>query len=131
VATKQRVKNFNIAVREWNDQIIFLRKIVPGSTSRSYGIQVAQIAGLPERVIMRAKEILNNLERAELDEVGRPRLAHTSPEKDEGDIVQLGLFGSYDQKLIEWIKGLDISSMTPLEALIELNRLKEHLDADM
>ena len=131
VATKQRVKNFNIAVREWNDQIIFLRKIVPGSTSRSYGIQVAQIAGLPERVIMRAKEILNNLERAELDEVGRPRLAHTSSEKDEGDIVQLGLFGSYDQKLIEWIKGLDISSMTPLEALIELNRLKEHLDADM
>ncbi len=130
VATKQRAKNFNIAVREWNDQIIFLRKIVPGGTSRSYGIQVAQIAGLPERVIIRAKEILNNMERAELDEIGRPRLARTSPEKDDGDIVQLGLFGSSDRKLIEWIRGLDISSMTPLEALIELNKLKEHLDVE-
>lgn len=130
VATKQRAKNFNIAVREWNDQIIFLRKIVPGGTSRSYGIQVAQIAGLPERVITRAKEILSNMERVELDEVGRPRLAHTSPEKDDRNIVQLGLFGSSDRKLVEWIRGLDISSMTPLEALIELNRLKENVDTE-
>ncbi len=129
VSTKQRAKNFNIAVREWNDQIIFLRKLVPGGTNRSYGIQVAQIAGLPEGVITRAKEILNNLEGTELDEIGRPRLARAPSEKDKGEMVQLGLFGSQDGKLGEWIRGLDISSMTPLEALIKLNELKERIDS--
>ena len=128
VSTKQRVKNFNIAIREWNDQIIFLRKLVPGGTNRSYGIQVAQIAGLPDSVIMRAKEILNNLEGTELDEIGRPRLARTPREKNEGEMLQLGLFGSQDGKLRERIRELNISSMTPLEALIELNKLKEHVE---
>ncbi len=127
VATKHRVKNFNIAVREWKDQIIFLRKLVPGGTSRSYGIQVARIAGLSESVLKRASEILDNLEGAELDERGRPRLSHTLPEKEKDDIIQLSLFGSQDQKLRDWILGLDISSMTPLEALTELNELKEYV----
>ncbi len=126
MATKQRIKNFNIAVREWNDRILFLRKIIPGGTSRSYGIQVARIAGLPEKVLERAKEILDNLEKIELDDIGRPRLAHGSPEDEESNMVQLGLFGSQDRKLTEWIRGLDISSITPLEALNELDRLKKH-----
>lgn len=130
VTTKHRVKNFNIAVREWNDQIIFLRKLVPGGTSRSYGIQVARIAGLPDRALRRAKEILNNLEGTELDEAGRPRLAQTSHKKSEGDVLQLSLFETKDRKLRERIKGLDISSITPLEALIELNKLKEYVDSD-
>jgi DNA mismatch repair protein MutS len=130
VTTKHRVKNFNIAVREWNDQIIFLRKLVPGGTSRSYGIQVARIAGLPDRALRRAKEILNNLEGTELDETGRPRLAQTSHKKSEGDVLQLSLFETKDRKLRERIKGLDISSITPLEALIELNKLKEYVDLD-
>jgi len=127
VVSKQRVKNFNIAVREWNDRIIFLRKLVPGGTSRSYGIQVARIAGLPEEILSRAKEILHNLEGAELNNVGRPRLAEDSSDKDGDDIVQLSLFMPQDQKLREWITGLDISSMTPLEALTELNQLKEYV----
>ncbi len=126
--TKNRVKNFNIAVKEWNDQIIFLRKLVPGGTSRSYGIQVARIAGLPEEVIERAKEILNNLENGELDETGRPRLAHSLTLKDASDTQQMNLFGAHDQRLRKWIQRLDISSMTPLEALIELNKLKNYLD---
>ncbi|MBC8460230.1 MAG: DNA mismatch repair protein MutS [Deltaproteobacteria bacterium] len=130
VTTKHRVKNFNIAVREWNDQIIFLRKLVPGGTSRSYGIQVARIAGLPDRTLRRAKEILNNLEGTELDETGRPRLAQTSHKKSEGDVLQLSLFETKDRKLRKRIKGLDISSITPLEALIELNKLKEYVDSD-
>ena len=129
VAAKQRVKNFNIAVREWNDQIIFLRKLLPGGTSRSYGLQVARIAGIPEDVLRRAKEILDNLEGAELDEVGRPRLAHASPETDKGDFVQLNLFSSEEGNLLELIRKLDISSMTPLEALLELNKLKEYIDS--
>ena len=128
--TKQKVKNFNIAVREWNDRIIFLRKLVPGSTSRSYGIQVARIAGLPEDVLRRAGEILDNLEGTELDETGRPRLARTSSKKDESDFVQLGLFGQQDRKLRERIRVLHIPSMTPLEALTELNILKEYVESD-
>ncbi|MCP4668564.1 MAG: DNA mismatch repair protein MutS, partial [Deltaproteobacteria bacterium] len=130
VAAKQRVKNFNIAVREWNDKIIFLRKLVPGGTSRSYGIEVARIAGLPEGVLKRAKEILGNLEGDELDEAGRPRLAHGPPEKDKGDVTQLSLFSSHDRRLKERIKKLDISTLTPLEALIELDKLKEYAGSD-
>jgi DNA mismatch repair protein MutS len=126
--TKNRVKNFNIAVKEWNDQIIFLRKLVPGGTSRSYGIQVARIAGLPDKVIERAKEILNNLENGELDETGSPRLAHSLTLKDASDTQQMNLFMAHDQRVKKWIQRLDISSMTPLEALIELNKLKNYLD---
>jgi len=128
IATKRRVKNQNIAVKEWNDQIIFLRKLVPGGTSRSYGIQVARIAGIPEEVIERAKEILANLEGEELDEVGRPRLARSSGKKDLEDSLQLNLFSSQDQRLTKRIRELDISLLTPLEALIELNKMKEYLD---
>jgi DNA mismatch repair protein MutS len=69
----QRVKNFNVAVREWNEQIIFLRKIVPGGTDKSYGIQVARLAGVPKPVLERAREILSNLEESELTPAGRAR----------------------------------------------------------
>jgi DNA mismatch repair protein MutS len=77
--TRNGVKNFNVAVREWNDQIIFLRKIVPGGADKSYGIQVARLAGLPPQIIARAKEILSNLEKHELNTDGRPALAETAP----------------------------------------------------
>ena len=73
--TKERIKNFNVAVKEWNGEIIFLRKIVEGEANRSYGIQVARLAGLPQTVIDRAKEILSNLEKGELDATGMPKLA--------------------------------------------------------
>ena len=77
--TRSGVKNFNVAVREWNDQIIFLRKIVRGGADKSYGIQVARLAGLPAEVISRAKEILGNLEQAELNADGKPALAEPPP----------------------------------------------------
>ncbi len=134
VTTKQRVKNFNIAVREWNDNIFFLRKLSPGGTSRSYGIQVAKIAGLPEEVIKRAMEILKNLEGSEMDETGKPRLAHTVGEKRnptrEKRMVQLDLFGAPDRELRKWIKDLNIDVMTPVEALMALNNLKKQLSSD-
>jgi DNA mismatch repair protein MutS len=130
ITTKQRTKNYNVAVKEWNERIIFLRKLVPGGTSRSYGIQVARIAGLPEGVLERAKEILDNLEGEELDETGRPRVAHSRKTRQPDDILQLSLFGAKEQKLKKWIKDLNISSMAPLEALIELNRMKEYIDKD-
>jgi DNA mismatch repair protein MutS len=134
VTTKHRVKNFNIAVREWNDNIFFLRKLVPGGTSRSYGIQVARIAGLPEGVIARAMEILKNLEGGETDETGRPRLAHTASRIEkapqEKGMVQLDLFGSQDRELRKWIKDLNIDTMTPLEALMALNDLKKRVSSN-
>jgi DNA mismatch repair protein MutS len=128
LSTKRRAKNFNIAVKEWKDQIIFLRKLVPGGTSRSYGIQVARIAGIPEPVIKRAKEILENLEKGEMDDVGMPKLARSSQAPGAKDGMQLNLFGGNDQRLIKWIKGFDVSSMTPLEALMELDKLKRYVD---
>ncbi len=76
--TRSGVKNYNVAVREWNDQIIFLRKIVQGGADKSYGIQVARLAGLPQTVVSRAKEILGNLEMAELNADGKPVIAGQS-----------------------------------------------------
>ena len=74
--TRTGVKNFNVAVREWNEQIIFLRKIIPGGADKSYGIQVARLAGLPAPILSRAKQILANLERSELSaEGGAPEQA--------------------------------------------------------
>jgi DNA mismatch repair protein MutS len=73
--TRDGVANFNVAVREWNDEVIFLRKIVPGRADQSYGIQVARLAGLPDSLITRAKQILSNLEKAELNAEGKPVLA--------------------------------------------------------
>jgi DNA mismatch repair protein MutS len=128
LSTKHRAKNFNIAVREWKDQIIFLRKLIPGGTSRSYGIQVARIAGIPEPVIKRAKEILENLESGEMDDVGMPKLAHSNQASGADSGMQLNLFGAGDQRLLKWISGLDISSMTPLEALMEIDKLKRYVD---
>lgn len=96
------VKNFNVAVREWNDQIIFLRKIVRGGADKSYGIQVARLAGLPPEIISRAKDILSNLEQAELNADGKPKLAEVPPspgkrKKAQGEQdahpPQLSLFG--------------------------------------
>ena len=76
--TRSGVVNLNVAVREWNDQVIFLRKILAGRADQSYGIQVARLAGLPDSVLNRAKEILNNLEKAELNADGVPHLVGQS-----------------------------------------------------
>jgi DNA mismatch repair protein MutS len=82
--TRAGVKNYNVAVREWNDQVIFLRKIIKGGADKSYGIQVARLAGLPTSVIARAKEILSNLEQHELTADGKPALAEAPPAQKFG-----------------------------------------------
>jgi len=99
-ATLPRVKNYNVAVREWHDQVIFLHKILPGGTDKSYGIQVARLAGLPKEVLARAKEVLNNLEEAELSAEGKPKLAERKKRGEgrgaKGDVKetpQMYLFG--------------------------------------
>ncbi len=96
-ATLPRVKNFNVAVREWHDQVIFLHKILPGGTDKSYGIQVARLAGLPKEVITRAKEVLANLEEAELSAEGQPKLAKSKARSPKSKVKetppQMYLFG--------------------------------------
>jgi DNA mismatch repair protein MutS len=122
--TKKRVKNYNIAVKEWNDEIIFLRKLAVGGTNRSYGIQVARLAGVPESVIKRSKKILSNIEKGELSISGTPSLAldeHVAPPGHR----QLDLFPNPEQVIIEQIQKIDIATMTPIEALNYLNTLKE------
>jgi DNA mismatch repair protein MutS len=93
-----RVKNYNVAVREWHDQVIFLHKILPGGTDKSYGIQVARLAGLPKEVIARAKEVLANLEEAELSAEGKPKLAKTKKKSEVREAPQMYLFGGKPQE---------------------------------
>jgi DNA mismatch repair protein MutS len=117
------VVNFHVAAREWKDDIVFLRKIVPGRSDRSYGIQVARLAGLPGAVIDRAREILGALERDELTRGGRPSVSGTTTDPQR----QLGLFQSQpaDDRLRERLSALDVDRMTPIEALALLADLKK------
>lgn len=126
-ATKPRVKNCNVAVKEWNEEVIFLRKLVDGATNRSYGIQVGRLAGIPAEVLKRAKEILKNIEAGELDGVGFPQLAHSKRAVETSSGTQLTLFNPPDERVIHALRKLDIDTMTPLEALNQLHVLKELL----
>jgi DNA mismatch repair protein MutS len=128
--TKPRVKNFHVAVKEWNDRVIFLRKLVEGPTSRSYGIQVARLAGLPEAVIDRAKEVLTNLEQGEFTEGGVPKLAISRKKKIPWDSHQMSLFRQPPDPLRETLKKLDPDRLTPLEALTLLSELRAQLDSE-
>jgi DNA mismatch repair protein MutS len=108
------VRNFHVAVREWNDEIVFLHKVQPGGTDRSYGIQVARLAGLPATVIARSKALL-----AELEEAGQLRT-------DASDAVQLGLFApTAPDPLLAELASLDLAHLTPLEALNILAKWQE------
>ena len=153
--TLERVKNYNVAIKEWNDQVIFLRRVVEGGADKSYGIQVARLAGLPDEVVQRAREVLANLEKAEFDETGEPVAAHKDrrgdggtrgrgenagkptrrqDEKagagkrghgDAGGEQQLGLFAGRDAAIVQEIAALDLDALTPLEAMNRLAELKK------
>ena len=115
--TRDHVSNYNIAVSEMGGRVIFLRRLRPGGTSRSYGIQVAKLAGLPEEVLVRAREVLGNLELDAEDEVGRPRLARDR-RGPEGPLTgQLSLFGDKTRFLKDELLKVDVDKLTPLEAL--------------
>ncbi|HLB72310.1 MAG TPA: DNA mismatch repair protein MutS [Candidatus Methanoperedens sp.] len=114
----RRVKNYHIAVKEEGHDLVFLRKIIPGATDRSYGIHVARLAGVPARVTQRAKEILKEVENGSVISRG----------KEGGKYTQLMLFdstASKDSQLLEELRKLDVDAMTPLEALNALAELKK------
>jgi DNA mismatch repair protein MutS len=118
------VVNFHVAAREWKDDIVFLRKIVAGRSDRSYGIQVARLAGLPAAVISRAREILQALEQDELSRGGRPSLSGTATDPRR----QLGLFQTpADDPIRDALTAVDINRLTPLDALTLIADLKKQL----
>ena len=120
-----RVKNFKVDVREYGDKVIFLHKVLPGFADHSYGIQVAQMAGLPEEVTDRAKKILKNLEESELN-------VYSSGKQLRGRIpppdIQMTLFEMKDDKLRDDIRKLNVEKMTPLEALQKLVELQKRIE---
>jgi DNA mismatch repair protein MutS len=117
--TRPRVANYNVAVKEWNEQIIFLRKVVPGAADKSYGIQVAKLAGIPRSITDRAREILDTLERKE-----RAMVEETKPAAPKR---QLSLFDSREQDVLDSLRAMQVDALTPIQALNELANLQEKL----
>ncbi len=116
------VKNYNVSVKEWGDEIIFLRKIEEGPADKSYGIQVARLAGIPETIVKRAKEVLNNLESEELNETGRPKFASGKRKKQQ---VQLDLFSSGNDSFVKEIMNIDVAALTPEEVVARVMEIRK------
>ena len=119
------IKNLNVAVREWQDEVVFLHKIVAGAADKSYGIHVARLAGVPREVVDRSKDILAQLEAEHLDTEGRAKIARPQPAKKKSHI-QLTLFGA-EHPLVDELRALNIDELTPLAALQRLHAWKEQL----
>ncbi len=120
------VVNAHVTAREWKDEIVFLHKILPGRSDRSYGIQVARLAGLPPSVIARARDILTSLEHDELSRGGKPTLSSAPPAAQ----AQLGLFQTTpepEDRVHERIREIDLNRTTPLEALQLIAELQKEL----
>ena len=147
--TKERVRNAHFDARELEGRVVFLRRLVQGGASRSYGIQVARLAGLPAAVIDRSKQILANLEGGELDARGRPRLARGAADASDGaagseaprgtaaDRGQLALaLGNEnaaspgERAVLAALREMEVDGTTPLDALVELGRLQRLLDGE-
>lgn len=134
--TIDAVNNYCIAVKEQGDDIVFLRKIVRGGADKSYGIQVAKLAGVPDGVIRRAKEIVGELvdndisvKMKEIARLGVSADAFRIPErKDDGNYVQMSLFDAVgNDEIIDEIKGLDLSRLTPIDALNQLYAIQDKI----
>ena len=125
-STLSAVTNLNVSVKEWEDHVVFLHKIVPGSADKSYGIHVARLAGIPRTVNERAKQILAQLEAEHLDEQGRPKIGAGRSKPQRGDI-QLTLFAPMEHPLLDTLRGTDLNRLTPLEALQTLQQWQEQL----
>ena len=123
--TFSRIKNYNVSVKEVKNKVLFLRKLVPGGSEHSFGIHVAQMAGMPQQVIYRAGKILKKLEKSHSSEEITDKLEQLSSQE-----MQLSFF-NLDDPLLEEIRDeilhLDIDTLTPVEALMKLNEIKRLL----
>ena len=125
-STFERIKNFNVSVKEINQKILFLRKLVEGGSEHSFGIHVAKMAGMPQQVVQRSKVIMKRLEQAHASD-SKDTTNSIMPKEDE---MQLSFFQLDDptlQKIRDDIKDIDINSLTPVEALMKLNEIKKDI----
>jgi DNA mismatch repair protein MutS len=120
------VGNLHVSAHEWRDTVVFLRKIESGGSDSSFGIQVARLAGLPAPIVVRAQEILRNLESTEFDREGRPRLAHSDREAPAG-ARQLVLFTDQQEAVVEELRRVDPDQLTPIQAIALLAELKRRV----
>ncbi len=126
-----RVVNRTLAVKEWEDTIVFLKRVVSGSADKSYGLHVARLAGIPSQVVERAQEVLSNLEAHEYDVTGKPRLARGSAAPESAAEDQLQLFTPPEEVVAAVIREVDLERLAPLAALNLLESLKSRLvDSD-
>jgi DNA mismatch repair protein MutS len=117
------VKNCNVAVREWMDEVVFLHKIVGGGTDKSYGIHVAKLAGIPKSILERSKEILAELESTFEKEASSDKLTRQRTKKPD----TAPLFDQKEKDVLEKLKGLDVNNLTPIQAINLLNEIKDFL----
>jgi DNA mismatch repair protein MutS len=115
--------NLNVAVREWADEVVFLHRIVPGGTDRSYGVHVARLAGVPKEVIDRARAILPQIQAHVAEGLDMPQLA----ERARQAAAQMALFGSGAERVARDLRAADLDNMTPIQALDLLRKLRGEL----
>ena len=120
------VKNCNVAVREWQDEVVFLHKILPGGTDKSYGIHVAKLAGVPKNIITRSSEILNDLEKTFAREASGPELTRHKTTEPEAEM----LFVQKHKSVLDKLSELDVNNLTPIEAINLLNKIKREMEQD-
>ena len=118
------VKNCNVAVREWAGEVVFLHKIIPGGTDKSYGIHVAKLAGVPKDVIDRSAEILADLESTFTKEASGAHLSRHKTKQADSD----SLFVQRHKSVLEKLKELDVNNLTPIEAINLLNQIKSEIN---
>ncbi len=123
-ATQDGVANFNVSAREYKDKLVFMRKLEEGPADKSYGIQVARLAGLPKEVLESSKRLLAELEKMEYGSDGKPVLKAQDPTDDK----QFSLFDARSHPVVDALRDADIDSMTPLEALNLINKMRDMLD---
>ena len=115
------VRNLNVAVREWEDQVVFLHRIVEGGTDRSYGIHVARLAGVPPTVLERSRQLLSELS---VQHVGKPRVSRSRKSDKMIDDSQLPLFTDPAKELLTTLAGTDVDAMSPIQAFELLRQWK-------
>ena len=124
------VRNLNVAVREWEDQVVFLHKIVEGAADKSYGIHVARLAGVPKQVNERAKQILAQLEQEHVDGQGRAKISRRNGKQRPHSDLQLTLFAPFDHPLLDTIRQTDLNSTSPLAALQLIKQWQDSLASE-
>jgi DNA mismatch repair protein MutS len=118
------VRNCNVAVREWMDEVVFLHKILPGGTDKSYGIHVAKLAGVPKSILERSKEILEELESTFQREATGEHLAKHKTKEPDAD----SLFVEKHKSVLDKLASTDVNNLTPMEAINLLNQIKEEIE---